>query len=113
MNKTLQGVQTQNLEFSQIPGTAGVDTETLNSGPAVTGTSPNTDFLQLDLGMESDKKSAEDDPEKEDEQSKSEEPKESSEDDNFMELYVAKELKDKIEPLEEVLEQRKAELEQL
>jgi len=40
-------------------------------------------------------------------------PKETSEEDNYMELYVEKELKDKIEPLEEELKQRKSEIEKI
>ena len=64
----------------------------------------NNDNLQLDLGTsvntEEDKDShAKSDDGKEEEKS--------SESENYMELYVAKELKDKIEPLEALLAERK------
>ena len=48
----------------------------------------------------------------EDEASK-ESSKETSEEDNYMELYVAKELKDKFEPLESSLKERMEEIEKL
>ena len=51
------------------------------------------------------------------EESKSEEEKEeekkSEEDDNYMELYVQKEIKDKVEPLEENLRDREKQIEKL
>ena len=40
-------------------------------------------------------------------------PKESTEEDNYMELYVEKELKSKFEPLEESMNQRIEEIEKL
>lgn len=48
--------------------------------------------------------------EDEEEQKESEKAKETTEEDNYMELYVEKELKDKIEPLQELLEKRKEDI---
>ena len=40
-------------------------------------------------------------------------PKQTSEEDNYMELYVEKEIKDKINPLEEQIKQRSEEIEKM